>query len=249
MQSTREYRNANPLHVALIMDGNRRWADAHGLPRTEGHRTGARALARVIRAAPRLGIRTLTVFAFSAENWQRSPVEVAGLMEVFRVFFTAAERNYPSRGVRVTMLGRRDRIPLGLLDRVRDAERATRHGRALHLRVAIDHSGRAALHRAAVDLADRPVRDRPTFARLVATEGGGAEPHGEVDLLVRTGGRRRLSDFLLFEIANAEIRFLPALWPDFRPRDLAAALEDAGLRTPPRKVAARGPAPTVEARS
>jgi undecaprenyl diphosphate synthase len=208
--------------VAIIMDGNGRWAQARGLPRLAGHRRGADAVRRVVEAAPALGVRTLSLFAFSGDNWKRPRPEVVGLFALFRRYLAAETPELARRGVRLSVMGRRDRLPAPLRTAVGMAERVTAPGRRLHLRIAIDYSSRAAIERAAAS-AGGPAR--PGFARrLAAACGGGAAP--DVDLLIRTGGERRLSDFLLWESAYAELVFLARPWPEFTGTDLARAVRE-----------------------
>ncbi|HEX9610508.1 MAG TPA: polyprenyl diphosphate synthase [Gemmatimonadales bacterium] len=191
-------KQSTSLHVAIIMDGNGRWATRRGLPRAAGHRAGADAVRRAVEAAPDLGIGALTLYAFSSDNWRRPPSEVATLMRLFaRHLHTEAPR-LTANGVRLTVVGRRDRLPALLVAAIETAERATADGDRLHLRLAVDYSARAAI-RAGTLLPD-------------------------VDLLVRTGGEQRLSDFLLWECAYAELWFSDRMWPDFGAADLAAAV-------------------------
>jgi undecaprenyl diphosphate synthase len=212
------------LHVAIIMDGNGRWATAQGLPRAAGHREGARALRRVVEAAPGLGIRTLTLYAFSADNWRRPADEVNWLMRLFRAYLRAERRDCVANGIRVTVVGRRDRLPAALIAEIEATERVAAQGNRLWLRVAVDYSARDAILRAA-RLIDRETADRDSFAGLIARVDHGT-PAGPVDLLIRSGGEQRLSDFLLWESAYAELYFSPRLWPDFGPEDLGMALQD-----------------------
>ncbi len=188
------------LHVAIIPDGNGRWATARGLARTAGHLRGAEAVRRTVEAAPGLGIGTLTFFAFSSENWKRPPGEVGALLQIFSHHLRTETPVLAARGVRLMIFGRRDRLPTTLGNAIARAESRTAGGHALDLRVAIDYSAREAIAR--------------------------GEVGPDVDLLVRTGGDRRLSDFLLWESAFAELYFTPRAWPDFGPDDLAAALAD-----------------------
>src|SRR5947207_3016377 len=186
------------LHVAVIMDGNGRWAARRGLPRAAGHRAGADAVRRIVEAAPDQGVAALTLFAFSADNWKRPASEVAALMRLFARHLHTETPRLLENGVRLDVVGRRDRLPAPLLAAIRDAERATARGTRLRLRLAVDYSARAAI-------ADR---------RLLP----------DVDLLIRTGGEQRLSDFLLWECAYAELYFTEIMWPDFTAADLADAL-------------------------
>ncbi|HET7873957.1 MAG TPA: polyprenyl diphosphate synthase [Methylomirabilota bacterium] len=219
---------APPRHVAIIMDGNGRWAQARGLPRTAGHRRGAAAVRRVVRAAPRLGITTLTLFAFSSANWKRPAAEVRALLGLFRVFLRTEVHRLLAHGVRLSVLGRRDRFPASLVRAVAAAERATRRGRRLHLRLAIDYSSREAILGAARRRGGAAASP-PAFSRAIGRATGGG-PAPDVDQLIRTGGERRLSDFLLWESAWAELYFTGLMWPDFTGADLAAAVADFGRR-------------------
>lgn len=213
------------LHVAIIMDGNGRWATRRGLPRTAGHRAGARAVQRVAEAAPGLGVTMLTLYAFSADNWKRPAREVAALMRIFRSYLAAETAGCIAHGVRLNVLGRRDRLPPALRSAVAAAEDATRGGTRLGLRIAVDYSARDAIVAAAALAAASaapPTRDR--FAHLLDEATHAVAPAPPVDLLIRTGGEQRLSDFLLWEAAYAELLFTRTMWPDFGPEDLAAAL-------------------------
>jgi undecaprenyl diphosphate synthase len=218
------------LHVALIMDGNGRWAAARGRPRVAGHVAGARVVRRIVEAAPPLGIRTLTLYAFSADNWRRPAHEVRRLMRLFAAYLRDETPRCVAGDVRLRIVGRRDRVPPELAAAIAAAEAATAAGRRLELRIALDYSARDAILRAAQRLAAEvgpgaPPPTREAFGALVSAvdHGGDAPP---VDLLVRTGGERRLSDFLLWECAYAELSFTPRMWPDFTPADLAEAIAD-----------------------
>src|SRR5215475_13811942 len=230
MQSTRrgqamsEVSGEDRLHVAIIMDGNGRWAARRGLPRTAGHRAGADAVQRVVEAAPTLGIATLTLFAFSSDNWRRPRDEVAGLMSLLRRYLRAELARLVDNGVRLTVIGRRDRLPDGLADEIADAERCSASGTELHLRIAIDYSSRDAIAAAAAAWRSERPPTRDEFRRLL--DNWGQTPIPDVDLLIRTSGEKRLSDFLLWECAYAELCFVDALWPDFGAADLRAALAD-----------------------
>jgi undecaprenyl diphosphate synthase len=210
------------LHVAVIMDGNGRWAAARGLPRLAGHRAGADAVRRVVEAAPTLGVRILTLFAFSADNWRRPVGEVRSLMDLFLHYLRAEVRSLAANGVRFRAIGRRDRLSLTLRETIDRAEAATAAGRGLTLRVAIDYSARDAIACAARTAA----ADGEGFPARLGHAYGEREAAPDVDLLVRTGGERRLSDFLLWESAYAELYFTDRMWPDFDAADLAAAVRD-----------------------
>ncbi|HEX9936072.1 MAG TPA: di-trans,poly-cis-decaprenylcistransferase [Longimicrobium sp.] len=225
MQSTLGAGRREGLHVAVIMDGNGRWANARGLPRVAGHRQGAKAVRRVVEAAPDLGIGTLTLYAFSSDNWQRPPREVGALMRLFRSYLASETARLIENGVRLTVIGRRDRLPEVLLRAIAGAEEATAHGERLHLRLAIDYSARDAMVRAAAMAEGREV-SRDEFAALLGAAAGAAVPTPDVDLLVRSGGEQRLSDFLLWECAYAELYFTPRMWPDFGAADLGEAVAE-----------------------
>jgi undecaprenyl diphosphate synthase len=216
------------LHVGIIMDGNGRWALRRGLSRGAGHREGANAVRRVVESAPEAGIGILTLFAFSSDNWRRPAVEVAWLMRLFREHLRTETARCVANGVRLEIIGRRDRLGLSLLRAIEAAEVATSGGARLLLRIAMDYSGRDAILRAAQCL--RPgTASRDSFGRLVAIVDHGS-PVPELDLLIRTGGERRLSDFLLWEAAYAELFFMPIMWPDFGAEDLRSAVRDFGMR-------------------
>ncbi|HEX2761876.1 MAG TPA: di-trans,poly-cis-decaprenylcistransferase [Rhizomicrobium sp.] len=205
-----------PAHVAIIMDGNGRWARAQNLPRTAGHRAGIDALREIVRAAPDQGIRTLSVYAFSADNWQRPPAEVAALMRLFSEYLDSETEDLVRDGVRLSVIGRRDRLAPDLVGEIERSEAATQFGDALHLRVAIDYSGRQAILAAARALG--PDATEADLTRELTSDAG------PVDLLIRTSGEQRLSDFMLWECAYAELYFTQKHWPDFTESDLTEAL-------------------------
>jgi len=226
MQSNWETRASAALHVAVVMDGNGRWATRRGLPRTAGHRAGAEAVRRVVEAAPGLGIGVLTLFAFSADNWGRPRPEVAALMRLLRAYLRAETARCVENGLRVSVIGRRDRLAPSIVRAIRRVERATRGGPRLHLRIALDYSAREAIARAALGWARAASPDLALLGRMIAQPAGDGPAVPDVDLLVRTGGERRLSDFLLWECAYAELHFTDRMWPDFEAADLAAALAE-----------------------
>ena len=217
------------LHVGIIMDGNGRWATRGGQPRSAGHREGARAVRRVVEAAPELGIGVLTLYAFSADNWRRPPQEVGVLMRLFREYLKAETGRCIENGVRLEVIGRRDRLDPRLRRRIEATERATAGGTRLHLRLAVDYSSRDAILRAAQCLRPDTVPGRDSFTRLLAIVDHGT-PVQELDLLIRTGGERRLSDFMLWEAAYAELLFVEGMWPDYGAADLAAAVREFEAR-------------------
>lgn len=242
--------NDNELHVGIIMDGNGRWAQQRRLGRTAGHVQGARAVDAVVQAAadPQSGIGCLTLYAFSSDNWLRPPREVKALMRLFADYLRREVPRCVENGVQLKVIGRRDRLAAALVRRIEEAETATAAGGALTLRLAIDYSARDSLVRAAElavrDAAEAPASadgtlDRARFRELISRAEGsdpgdlGSGPRAavpDIDLLIRTGGEQRLSDFMLWECAYAELVFSPILWPDFGPTDLAEALAEYGRR-------------------
>jgi undecaprenyl diphosphate synthase len=210
------------------MDGNGRWATQRELSRGAGHRAGADAVQRVVEAAPAAGVGVLTLFAFSSDNWRRPATEVAWLMRLFQDYLRVETARCVANGVRLEIIGRRDRLGPGLLRAVEAAEVATSAGSKLWLRVAVDYSSRDAILRAAQCLRSGAI-SRESFGRLISIVDHGS-PVPELDLLIRTGGERRLSDFLLWEAAYAELYFTPVMWPDFGPNELRAALRDFAAR-------------------
>jgi undecaprenyl diphosphate synthase len=211
------------IHVAVIMDGNGRWAVRRGLPRSAGHHAGVDAIRRVVEAAPQLGIGTLSLFAFSSDNWARPAEEVQILMALFGRFLRDEAGPLRANEVRLSVIGRRDRLPPEVVSAIADAEALTARGTRLHLRVAIDYSSRDAILEAA-RLGRRDDATRERFAIRLGEIHGAPAP--DVDLLIRTGGEQRLSDFLLWESAYAELFFTARMWPDFHGDDLAAAVAE-----------------------
>lgn len=209
---------ASSLHVAIIMDGNGRWARARGLPRVAGHRAGADALRRVVESAPGLGIGILTLYSFSSDNWQRPAPEVKALMSLFQSYLRMETSRCVKEGVRIRMIGRRDRLAPSLQKALAGAEAATAAGTTLEVRLAVDYSSRDAIVEAATSLRKGNV-SRDEFSRLL-----GDAP--DVDLLIRTGGEQRLSDFLLWECAYAELLFTKRMWPDFGRADMEEAVAE-----------------------
>jgi undecaprenyl diphosphate synthase len=188
------------LHVAIIMDGNGRWATQRGLPRSAGHHAGAEAVRRAVEAAPAQGVTALSLFAFSADNWRRPAREVAALMALFARYLRDETPRLAQNNVRLQIIGRRDRLPADVLAAIADAESGTAASTGLTLRIAVDYSARQAIE----------------SGRLIP----------DVDLLIRTGGEQRLSDFLLWESAYAELYFTSVMWPDFTSADLEVAVRE-----------------------
>jgi undecaprenyl diphosphate synthase len=214
------------LHVAIIMDGNGRWAQARGRRREWGHRHGAKSVRRVVEAAPDLGIGILTLYAFSSDNWQRPEREVRMLMRLFKRYLHSEIGELRENGVRLKVVGRRDRLAPDLLRSIDSAEAETAGGRRLLLRLAVDYSSKDMLVEA-LRRAEHPESlDREELTRLLGEAMHADGPSPDVDLLIRTGGEQRLSDFLLWECAYAELDFTPRMWPDFNKDDLAAAVHE-----------------------
>ena len=208
------------LHVGIIMDGNGRWATRRGLPRLAGHEAGVQAIRRVMEAAPEQGVGTLTLYAFSSDNWRRPQAEVTGLMTLLRRYLRNETKNLAQNDVRLTVIGRRDRLPAGLAEEIGFAEAFTARCGTLHMRIAIDYSARDAILQAAARSIGTHELTRENFAQLVT----GETALRDVDLVIRTSGEKRLSDFLLWESAYAELHFTDVMWPDFGADELADAL-------------------------
>jgi undecaprenyl diphosphate synthase len=225
---------ATPLrHIAIIMDGNGRWAKARGLPRTFGHRAGVNALKRTVEGAPSLGVEWLTVFGFSTENWRRPVVEVNELMNLMKAYFESDLERLAREGVRVRVIGRRDGLAPDILEIIERAESRTARNDRFHLQVAFNYGARAdiadaarryAMAVAAGELAEGPL-DEAAFGQFLSTAAGPAP-----DLIIRTSGERRLSNFLLWEAAYAELVFQDILWPDYGPEALGAAIAEYQAR-------------------
>jgi undecaprenyl diphosphate synthase len=213
---------AHPLHVAIICDGNGRWATARGLVRSAGHRAGAEAARNTIRCAPHLGIHTLTLFALSSSNWKRPQLEVTGILKLLQEYLETERERCLDEGIRLSIIGRRDRFPAALREAILQAEALTSKGTKLHLRLAVDYSARHSLFQAASKFYKATSLSPEAFSDVLAeVQRGGST---DVDLLIRTGGEKRLSDFLLWECAFAELVFLDKRWPDFTPMDLRNAM-------------------------
>jgi undecaprenyl diphosphate synthase len=224
--------NQTGLHVAIIMDGNGRWATSRGLPRVAGHRAGVAAVRKVVEHAPGLGVRVLTLYAFSSDNWARPAQEVQSIFWIIRAFLRLECERLREQGARLEVIGRRDRIPARLLREIKHAESATAQGSSLHLRIAIDYSGRSAIAQASAEafaaLSPHGATSADQLRNIVTREL--TSDCGNVDLLIRTGGEQRLSDFLLWESAYAELHFTDRMWPDFDESNLASALGDFNHR-------------------
>jgi undecaprenyl diphosphate synthase len=203
------------MHVAIIMDGNGRWATQRGKPRSFGHRAGAKSVDAVVETAARMGIATLTLYAFSAANWQRPSAEVNALMSLFRRYLGTRTRQCLSESIRINVIGRRDRLQPELLEAVEHAEWATASCSRMDLRIAIDYSSQRSLAEAGRHHAGHDRSGLQSFAQSLAAIDHSPKGAPEVDLLIRTGGEQRLSDFMLWESAYAELYFTECPWPDF----------------------------------
>ncbi len=221
-------------HVAIIMDGNGRWAERRGMPRWRGHEAGVEAVRRVTEAACTQEISVLTLFAFSNENWKRPATEVNILFSLLRRYLVESRKQLVDNGIRLSAIGRRDRLSTLIREALEETEALTRNGSRLHLRLAIDYGSRTEISLAVREIARRLVRgeitsdliDEDTISRLLP---GSDVP--DPDLIIRTAGERRLSNFLLWQAAYAEFYFSPTLWPDFEAGDLEDALADYQTRT------------------
>jgi undecaprenyl diphosphate synthase len=215
-----------PRAVAVVMDGNGRWASSHGLDVAEGHRAGSRALRPIVETAIDLGVASLVVYAFSTENWTRSPGEVSALMDIFGETIDRELLDLAREGVHTQFVGRRDRAPAWLQEKMRALEDATKGATRLNLWIAFDYGGRAEIVEAARRLAESGEDvDEESFARALY-----APEMPDPDLVIRTSGELRVSNFLLWQSAYAEFVFTDTLWPDFGPAEFRAAIEDYASR-------------------
>jgi undecaprenyl diphosphate synthase len=219
-----------PRHVAIIMDGNGRWAVGHGQPRVAGHMAGAKTVRRIVEHARRSGVPFLTLYAFSSDNWRRPENETGALMKLFRRYLAAEVPRCLEFGIRLSVIGRRDRLPPALVRQIAAAERVTAHETGMRLRLAVDYSSRDVILRAARESAGH-LGSRDAFASAMASVSNDVGDVPDVDLLIRTGGQQRLSDFLLWECAYAELVFSWRMWPEFTPADFDAAIAEYASRT------------------
>ena len=218
------------MHIAIIMDGNGRWASQRGLPRTAGHRAGAKAVDKIVEAAARMGIDTLSLYAFSADNWHRPRAEVAALFTLLRRYLLTQTPRCLEKSIRLNVVGRRDRLSTAVLRTIEHSERSTAHCTGMNLRIAVDYSAQHSLLESCRLMAAEGRVDRARFKEHLAVIDHSASVPENVDLLIRTGGEKRLSDFLLWECAYAELYFLDSFWPDFDGTAFALALEEYGKR-------------------
>ena len=223
-----------PRHVAIIMDGNGRWAAARGLPRGEGHRRGVEAVRQTVKAAIELGIGHLTLFSFSSENWSRPVEEVDFLFGLFRRYIRRDVADLHASGVRITVIGERAGLPADILTMIEEAEALTARNQALELIFAFNYGARDEIVRAvrklAADARDGRI-DPASISEATVTRYLDTAPFPDPDLIIRTSGELRLSNFLLWQSAYAELVFLPILWPDFGREPLKAAIEEFGNRS------------------
>jgi len=218
------------MHIAIIMDGNGRWATQRGLPRTAGHVEGAKTVRATVEMAARADVKILTLYAFSSANWARPPAEIAALMRLFGQYLFTETRRCVEQSIRINVIGRRDRLSENLLRSIEQSERSSAVGSGMLLRIAVDYSSQHSIVEAARRARSDTGLSAGDFHRLLHEVDHCAYPAGEVDLLIRTGSERRLSDFLLWESAFAELHFSDCLWPDFNEQRFLSALEDYGGR-------------------
>jgi len=214
------------MHVAIIMDGNGRWAMQRGQPRTTGHVEGAKAVRTAVEVAARERIDILTIYAFSSANWARPSTEIAALMRLFGQYLFTETRRCIEQSIRINVIGRRDRLSDSLVRSVEQSERLSASGSGMHLRIAVDYSSQHSIVEAARKASREPALDADAFRRLLHEVDHCTAPASEVDLLIRTGSEQRLSDFMLWECAYAELYFTDCLWPDFSEQHFRQALED-----------------------
>ena len=224
-------RNLLPGHVAIIMDGNGRWAQKRMLPRSMGHKAGVEQVRTIVKMSSRVGIRTLTLYAFSTENWKRPKDEVGVLMQLLIEYLKKEVRELNEQNVRFRSIGDRDALPKEVKAAIDEAEEITRDNTGLNLVVAINYGSRAEILRAAKKLAERSKDDpefeinETSFAEALDTNG-----LGDVDLMIRTSGEQRISNYLLYQLAYAELYFTDVYWPDFGEEEFAKALESYAAR-------------------
>ena len=218
------------MHIAIIMDGNGRWASQRGLPRTAGHRAGAKAVDKVVEAAARHGIGTLSLYAFSADNWRRPQAEVGALFTLLRRYLLTQTPRCLERSIRINVVGRRDRLTPQVLRTIEHSERTTAQCSGLRLRIAVDYSSQHSMLESCRRMALESGIDQSRFREHLAGVDHSATVTPDVDLLIRTGGEKRLSDFLLWECAYAELHFVDGFWPDFDELAFEQALDEYAKR-------------------
>ncbi len=222
-----------PRHIAVIMDGNGRWAQRKGLPRAFGHRAGAKTVQTIVEEASNLGVEALTLYSFSSENWKRPADEVSALMDLCREYIRAEQARMVEKDIRFRRIGRREGMPAVVLEALDDAERATAHCRGLTLCLALNYGSRTEITDAVRTIAEKVARgelapeaiNEATITQHLYTAG-----LPDPDLLIRTAGERRVSNYLLWQISYAELHVADVLWPDFGPAELHAAIRDFASR-------------------
>ena len=218
-----------PLHVAIVMDGNGRWAKARGLPRTAGHRNGAEAVRQAVKSAIEFGVSYLTLFGFSSENWRRPATEIDDLMGLLRIYLRSEVAELHKNGICIRVIGDRARLAPDIVELIENAEGLTRGNKALVLAVALSYGGRQDIVQAARRLAEEARAGRLSPAEIGETHFARrlwTADMPDPDLVIRTSGERRLSNFLLWQSAYAELVFLDTLWPDFSRRDFENAIRE-----------------------
>jgi undecaprenyl diphosphate synthase len=218
------------MHIAIIMDGNGRWASRRRLPRSAGHRAGAKTVNAIVESAARRGIGTLSLYAFSAANWQRPKAEVSALFALLRRYLLSQTQRCLEQSIRINVIGRRDRLNTTLRDLIEQSEAVTAHCSGMLLRIAVDYSAQHSLMAACRRLQAHEPVDRALFGAELGAVDHSVVAAPDVDLMIRTGGEQRLSDFLLWECAYAELSFVPTLWPDFDDKAFEQCLEDFAAR-------------------
>ncbi len=215
-----------PRHLAVIMDGNGRWARERGLPRIAGHYQGVKRAEELVDACLELGIRWLTFFAFSTENWKRPEAEVRALMRLLEVYLRENSHKLLEKGIKLSFIGRRDRLPKSLVEEMEKAERLTPKQERLHVLLAVDYGGRDEIIRTAKKLVEAGVDIKEETFKNFSDLANVPDP----DLLIRTGGEKRISNFLLWHLAYTELYFTDVYWPDFTKEELLKAIEDFSKR-------------------
>lgn len=223
-----------PEHIAIIMDGNRRWAKKRFLPAGLGHKSGAKALEKLVEETNRLGLRYLTVYAFSTENWKRDSEEIKGLMSLLREYFDQNFGIKDEQNIKITVIGDRTLLDADIQDKVKQLEAKTQKNTGLHFVIALSYGGRDEILRATKKLLNQAIKtnldinaiDETYFRRYLDTYG-----IPDPDLLIRTGGEQRMSNFLLWQLSYTEMYFTDVLWPDFSMADLEIAIAEYAKRT------------------
>ena len=233
MSGTSDIAEGGPKHVAVIMDGNGRWAQARGRPRLFGHHAGAKRVREIVEACPDLGVKYLTIFAFSTENWKRTQVEVAGLMSLFRRYITKEARALCNEGVRVRFIGDRVQLDRKLVSLMDELEGMTAHNNRVHLTIALNYGSRDEVSRATKRLAEEVASGKLNPADVTEetlTKFLDTRVLPDPDLVIRTSGEARISNFLLWQSAYAEYEFIDTLWPDFSSEIFATLVASYGNR-------------------